>query len=70
MWQAISTFRVGVVCKAAYSIVAVYYLAIDELLHWIFFLFGVLDMGFMVLFIAALLSMTNPPSAIDDKAST
>jgi len=46
--------RVGIVYKAAYALVAIYYLAIDDLLHWVFFLFGVLDFGFMLLFIGAL----------------
>ena len=62
--------RVGVIYKAAYSIVAVYYLAIDELLHWIFFLFGVMDMGFMVLFIAALLSVKSGAITSSDETSS
>ena len=48
--------RVGVIYKAAYATVAVYYLAIDELLHWIFFLFGMIDIVFMGLFVATLVA--------------
>jgi hypothetical protein len=46
--------KAAVLYKASYAGVAIYYLAIDDLLHWVFFLFGMLDLGFMVLFIGAL----------------
>ncbi len=38
----------GMLYKAGYSLVALYYLAIDELLHWVFFALGVVDLLFLI----------------------
>lgn len=54
--------RVGVVYKLAYVLVAFYYLAIDDLLHWVFFLFGLIDLGFMVFFVGALRAIKSAPA--------
>jgi hypothetical protein len=46
--------KVGVVYKAIYSAVALYYLVIGELLHAIFAWFVVFDLVFLALFVAFL----------------
>jgi hypothetical protein len=55
--------RVGVIYKAAYFLVALYYLVTDDLLHWVFFVFGVADLGFLLLFLGALAAMRSNRSA-------
>jgi len=46
--------KAGMLYKAGYFLVALYYLVTDDLLHWVFFLFGVADLIFLVLFLGAL----------------
>lgn len=41
---------VGVIYKAAYAVISLYHLAIGDLPHPLFAVFGVLDVGFMILF--------------------
>ena len=53
----VDMIQVGIIYKAAYIAVAIYYLAIDELVHSVFLLFAMLDVAFMGLFIAALLAL-------------
>lgn len=53
---------VGIIYKLAYALVAFYYLAIDDLLHWIFFVFGLIDVLFMLFFIQVL-RVTKPEPA-------
>ncbi len=55
----IDLIRVGILYKAGYSAVAIYYLAIGDLLHWVFFLFAVIDIGFLLLFVGALRALGN-----------
>ena len=57
--------RVGIIYKAGYAAVALYYLAIGDLLHWVFFLFAVLDIVFLLLFVGALKAIgpARPASA-------
>jgi hypothetical protein len=43
--------KLGVVYKAVFSTLSFYYLAIGELLHPVFLVFGVLDIGFLVGFV-------------------
>ncbi|MGE0598108.1 MAG: hypothetical protein AB7J35_13245 [Dehalococcoidia bacterium] len=50
----VGLIRTGIIYKGAYFLVAFYYLVTDDLLHWVFFAFGVADLGFMLLFIGAL----------------
>ena len=52
--ENVSLVKTGIIYKAAYFLVALYYLVTGDLLHWIFFVFGVADLGFMLLFIGAL----------------
>jgi len=53
--------RVGIVYKLAYALVAFYYLAIGDLLHWVFLLFGVVDLVFMVFFISTVRAVQRAP---------
>lgn len=54
MLRNVDIVRLGVVYKAVYSGVAVYYLAIGQLLDAIFAWFAVLDLGFLLLFVVFL----------------
>lgn len=53
----------GILYKFGYSAVAVYYLAIDELLHWIFFAFGIADMVFLLGFLATFMLIRREHAA-------
>lgn len=59
----IGIVRVGVIYKAAYFLVALYYLVTDDLLHWVFFAFGVADLVFMLLFLGALAALRSSRTA-------
>jgi hypothetical protein len=45
---------VGVIYKAAYAGISLYHLALGDLPHVLFAVFGVLDIGFMILFLMCL----------------
>ncbi len=57
MLRNVDLVKLGIVYKAIYSAVAVYYLAIGELLDAIFGWFAVFDVGFLLLFIAFLIQV-------------
>lgn len=58
VWKNVSgntdLIRVGILYKAGYAAVALYYLAVGDLLHWIFFALAVADIVFLLLFVGAL----------------
>lgn len=45
---------VGAIYKAAYAVVSLYHLGVGDLPHGLFAVFGVLDIGFMILFAMSL----------------
>ncbi len=55
MVRNIDLVKVGVIYKAIYTLVAVYYLAIGQLLHAVFAWFGVCDILFLVGFVRFLM---------------
>lgn len=54
MLRNVDIVKLGVIYKALYIAMSVYYLAIGELLHEVFAWFAVFDLIFLVLFIAFL----------------
>ena len=56
---------VGAIYKAAYAVISLYHLGVGDLPHALFAVFGVLDIGFMVLFAMCLgrLGALRPESA-------
>lgn len=59
MVRNVDLVKVGLICKVAYSAVAAYYLAIGQLPHMIFAVFGVIDLLFAVAF-ARFLALARP----------
>ncbi len=55
MLRNLDIVRLGIIYKAIYIGMAVYYIAIDELIHEVFAWFAVFDAIFLVLFVAYLL---------------
>jgi hypothetical protein len=51
--------RLGIVYKAVYSAIALYYFAIDQLLSVAFLLFAIFDLAFLVLFIIFVRAVTS-----------
>ena len=55
--------KIGLVYKAAFASLSIYYLLIDQLLHPIFLVFGILDIGFLIGFALFLRDTPEPDIA-------
>jgi hypothetical protein len=53
--------KVGMIYKLAYAVVSFYYFAINQLLHWAFLLFGIIDLGFLAMFAGMLRRLKSAP---------
>jgi hypothetical protein len=55
--------QMGVAYKTAFAVLSFYYFAIGELLHPVFLVFGILDVGFLIGFVMFLRATSNADSA-------